>query len=285
MDINFVNWAASLGFGVIAAYVIVTVINALGESSAEFKQQQVAEGDSSLAELYIHLSPEMFFLFRMVCFLLLFTFGFFLVNMWFGLFVGAIGFYSPTWMLQHLRAKRIKKIELQLIEGLELLGSSLKSGLTLPQATELLVREFPPPISQEFALVLAETRLGVDFTDALENMATRLQSTIVYILATGVSITKRCGGDLSVIFSNIAQTIRERATIEGKLEAVTAQGRFQGLVLGLMPFALTIVLYFIDRQHVMVLFGYKMGIWAFSMVCIMVIMAQLWIRKLMQIDV
>ena len=58
-----------------------------------------------------------------------------------------------------------------------------------------------------------------------------------------------------------------------------------GLVLGLMPFALTFVLYFIDIQHVMVLFGYKMGIWAFSMVCIMVIMAQLWIRKLMQIDV
>ena len=147
------------------------------------------------------------------------------------------------------------------------------------------MREFPPPISQEFSLVLAETRLGKDFTEALEAMAARLESNIVHILATGVSVVKRCGGDLSVIFSNIAQTIRDRATVEGKLEAVTAQGRFQGLILGLMPFVLVVVLYFVDRQHVETLFTEQIGIWAFSGVCIMVILAQLWIRKLLAIDV
>ena len=285
MDIETPNWLISLGLSATAVFFVFSLINAFSESSAEFKQQQVASGDSTLAELYINLSPELFFFVRLVCFLILFVLGFFIEGVVLGIFMGVVGFAIPGLLLGNLRAKRVKKIELQLIEGLELLGNSLKSGLTLPQATELLVREFPPPISQEFALVMAETRLGVDFTDALENMAKRLKSTIVYILATGVAITKRCGGDLSVIFSNIAQTIRERATIEGKLEAVTAQGRFQGLVLGLMPFALVIILYFIDREHVMILFGYKLGIWAFTGVCIMVIMAQLWIRKLMQIDV
>ena len=148
-----------------------------------------------------------------------------------------------------------------------------------------MVREFPPPISQEFGLVLAESRLGIEFTEALENMSKRLDSTIVGILASGVAITKRCGGDLTQIFGNIAQAIRERAVIEGKLNAVTAQGRFQGLILGLMPFALVIILYFIDRDHVVTLFSYTLGIWAFTAVCIMVILAQLWIRKLMDIDV
>jgi len=285
MDIESVNWLISLGFSVTAVFFVFSLVNAFGESSAEFKQQHVAAGDSSLAELYINLSPELFFFVRVSCFVALFLIGFFIEGVVLGCFMGSVGFIIPTLLLGNLRAKRVKKIELQLIEGLELLGNSLKSGLTLPQATELLVKEFPPPISQEFALVMAETRLGVDFTDALENMAMRLKSTIVYILATGVAITKRCGGDLSVIFSNIAQTIRERATIEGKLEAVTAQGRFQGLVLGLMPFALVVILYFIDREHVTILFTYKLGIWAFTGVVIMVIMAQLWIRKLMQIDV
>jgi tight adherence protein B len=285
METEAINWIASVAMACVAMFFAVSLTGAFRESSEEFRKQQVAQGDNSLAELYINLSPEMLFLVRLVSFSVFFVFGLLIFFPIIGFIFGLVGFWLPTLVLKQLRQKRVKKIELQLIEALELLGSSLKSGLTLPQATELLIKEFPPPISQEFALVMAETRLGVDFTDALENMAKRLGSVIVEILATGVAITKRCGGDLSVIFSNIAQTVRERATIEGKLEAVTAQGRFQGLVLGLMPFALVIILYFIDRQHVITLFSYRLGIWAFTLVCIMVILAQLWIRKLMQIDV
>ena len=184
-----------------------------------------------------------------------------------------------------MKAARVKKIEQQLVDGLELLGNSLKSGLTLQQSVELLVREFPKPISQEFSLLLAETRLGVDFIDGLHKMASRLDSTIVAILASGVAITKRCGGDLTQIFQNIAQTIREQAKIEGKLDAVTAQGRFQGQILGAMPFALVGILYFVDRQHVRTLFGYQLGLIAFGAVVVMVMLAQAWIVRLMKLDV
>lgn len=196
-----------------------------------------------------------------------------------------ISFIVPMAMLRNNREKRTRRVETQLVEALELLGSSLKSGLTLPQASELVVREFPPPISEEFNVVLAETRLGVDFVDALSNMAGRLRSNIVQILASGVAVTKRSGGDMTQIFQNIAQVIRDQASIEGKLSAVTAQGRFQGLILGLMPFALMIVLYFVDPSHIEVLFGYKFGLVAVGAVVAMVILAQVWIRKLLDIDV
>ena len=271
--------------GIAVVFLTYAFLVAFGATTEELKQQQVEAGDDNLSELYIRLSPEAFFLVRLAGFIVPFALLFVFTGLILAVVVGVLGFFAPVLALNRLKAKRVRKIELQLVEGLELLGNSLKSGMTLPQATELLVKEFPAPISQEFSLVMAETRLGVDFTDALQNMAERLDSTIVQILASGVSITKRCGGDMTVIFSNIAQTIRERATIEGKLEAVTAQGRFQGMVLGLMPFALVIVLYFIDRQHVETLFKYQLGIWAFSSVIVMVILAQLWIRKLLAIDV
>jgi tight adherence protein B len=88
-----------------------------------------------------------------------------------------------------------------------------------------------------------------------------------------------------VIFQNIAQVIRDQATIEGKLFAVTAQGRFQGLILGMMPFILVCVLYFVEPSHVETLFGYKVGLYAFSLVVAMVIFAQVWIQRLLKIDV
>lgn len=251
----------------------------------ELREHQAAVGQATVDELWVNMSPDTFLVIRLILALLLFMVGYTAINTVLGVFLAVAGYAVPGWYVRRLRYKRIRKLESQLVEGLELMGNALKSGLTLPQAVELLVREFPPPISQEFSLVLSENRLGVDFTDALARMGERLNSTIVHILVSGVAITKRCGGDLTEIFQNIAATIREQALIEGKLEAVTAQGRFQGVILSIMPFALIVVLYFIDRAHVGTLFGYQMGIFAVLTVVGMVFMAQVWINHLLKIDV
>ena len=285
MNVQVIDLVSSVTLAAVTMWVVYIILSNYMDVAQDFRQQQLRAGDASLGELYLGMSPETFFIVRLLLVAFLGFVGFVIGGVVLAVLFGSFGYGIPAVYLAKLRRDRVHQIELQLVEGLELLGNSLRSGLTLPQATELLVREFPPPISQEFALVLAESRLGVDFTDALENMSKRLNSTIVGILASGVSITKRCGGDLTQIFGNIAQAIRERAVIEGKLNAVTAQGRFQGLILGLMPFALVVILYFIDRDHVVTLFSYTLGIWAFTAVCIMVILAQLWIRKLMDIDV
>ncbi|MBL7661922.1 type II secretion system F family protein [bacterium] len=266
------------------ALVAYLFVDRIQSAAQEVSQAQAEQGAKTFSDLYLSIPPELFFFGRALVALI----AFFLVmplHIVPAITAAVAGWFVPAMYLKRLKEKRLKKIEEQLVDGLELLGNGLKSGLTLQQALELLMREFPPPITQEFGMVLAETRLGVDLVDALHNMATRLNSTIVSILVAGISITKRCGGDLTEIFQNIAATIREQALIEGKLNAVTAQGRFQGLILSIMPFALIVILYFVDRGHVEILFGFKLGLIAFFAVIVMVCLAQLWIRKLLAIDV
>jgi tight adherence protein B len=41
-----------------------------------------------------------------------------------------------------------------------ILSSSLKAGLSLRQAMEVLVEEMPAPINQEFGMVLKEESMG-----------------------------------------------------------------------------------------------------------------------------
>ncbi len=268
-----------------ALFVAFTFMDKIESAASDVREQQAAMGSSTMEDLYINLPPDVFVFFRFLIAGLLFLAGTGLVNVFLGLFLAGIGWVVPIVILNNMRRKRIETIETQLIEALGLMGNALKSGLTLRQAIELLVKEFPPPISQEFNRVLAEERLGVDLPDAITNMANRLDSIIVSILASGITIVKRCGGDLTEIFQNIATTIREQATIQGKLNAVTAQGRFQGMILGLMPFALMIILWFVDRNHIETLFGYQIGLWSVALVVGMVVMAQVWIRKLLDIDV
>jgi len=285
MTETIVQYALHLFVFIVVCLFAASVLEEFEQAAADLKEHQGKGAQASLADLYIFLSPQTILSLKIVCAVVCFLPVYGLLDIVSGLIAGVLGFFAPAIYFYQLRKKRVVKVEQQLVEALELLGNSLKSGLTLPQACELLVKEFPPPISQEFSMLLAENRLGVEFTEALENMAVRLKSNIVFILASGVSITKRCGGDLTQIFTNIANTIREQANIEGKLFAVTAQGRFQGLILGLMPFALLIVLYFIDPGHVEYLFKYQIGIYAFCAVIVMVILAQVWIHKLLDIDV
>ena len=271
--------------GTAVFYLVYSFLEEVGRTTEELKSARTDKVESSLSDLYLSLSPRSFFSIRLASAAVLFLLGFLALDFILGLCLGLVGYFLPTLYVRKLRRQRVAIVEQQLVEGLELLRNALRSGLTLQQSSELLVSEFPPPISQEFSVVIAEARLGVDFTEALQNMADRLDSPIVKILATGVAITKKCGGDLGEIFGNLAETIREQARIEGKLNAVTSQGRTQGLVLGAMPFLLLIALYFIDPSHVETLFGNQVGVYAFSAVIAMVLMAQLWIRKLMNIDV
>ena len=266
-------------------YIFYIFMSEASVAAATFRSEQLKKGEEKLLDAAIFISPSVFFFTRVTLSLLLFSFFSFAIHILFGVILGLAGFFGPKIFLDNLKFKRVKKIEEQLVGGLELLGNCLKSGLNLQQAIELLVKEVPAPLSTEFTIVLAENRLGKDFNEALANMSVRLGSVVVDILATGVAITRKCGGDLTEVFSNIAQTIRDQATIEGKLDAVTAQGRFQGQILGAMPFLLILILYFANRPHVVTLFGTNLGLIAFCSVVVMVVLAQLWIRKLLDIDV
>lgn len=268
----------------IVVYLIYTCWSEVEDTSAVLKDAQKNTGINNLEELCVQISPTTFLGIQIIFAGVLFLLGT-MFSVILGMILFPIGFIIPKVYINNLRKKRIQKIEAQLVDGLELLGNALKSGLNIQQATELLVKEFPPPISNEFSQVIGETRIGADFANALDNMAVRLDSRIVSILASSVRITKKCGGDLTTIFNNVAATIREQAVIQGKLNALTAQGRFQSLVLGAMPFMLLGVLWFVDRPHVETLFTFTIGNWALIIVVIMVTLAQVWIKQLMKIDV
>ena len=55
-------------------------------------------------------------------------------------------------------------------------------------------------------------------------------------LATAILLQKETGGNLAVILDKTAAVARERERLRGQLRIYTAQGRFTGLILCVMPF-------------------------------------------------
>jgi tight adherence protein B len=82
------------------------------------------------------------------------------------------------------------------------------------------------------------------------------------LIITAILISREVGGDLTEIFDNISSTIRERHRIEGKVRALSAQGKLQGFVICAIPPGIFIALSYIAPGMIRPLYTQPLG-WAF----------------------
>ncbi|MCX5781189.1 MAG: type II secretion system F family protein [Elusimicrobia bacterium] len=181
-----------------------------------------------------------------------------------------------------------KKLELfdnQLIEALGMLANSVRAGQSFMQALENMVKDTKDPISSQFADALRQVKLGVSVNKALEEITERIRSKDLKIVITSINLARETGGNLGEILSRIADTMRERKKIRGKINALTAQGRMSGMVMGAVPFILLFVLYFIEPEIMGLLFTTLLGNLMLTVAVIMISLGMFVINKIISIDI
>lgn len=182
------------------------------------------------------------------------------------------------------RKKRRKQIEAELPDALLFIASALRAGSALSVALQVLVRDQQGPLGQEFGLVLKEQRLGVSFDDAIQKMAQRLGIPDFVLVVVALRVSKEVGGNLSEPLQALAETLRRKAILEGRIQALTAQGRIQGLVMTLFPVFLGGVLYMM-QPTMELLFTTTIGWVVMTVALVMLLLGYLMIRKIVAIDI
>nr|WP_275690423.1 type II secretion system F family protein [Luteibacter yeojuensis] len=166
-----------------------------------------------------------------------------------------------------------------------MVASSMRAGLGFAPALEGLSRDIDPPLAQEFALVLREQRLGVKPDEALENFNTRVPIQDVTLFVSAVAISRDVGGNLAESMASLSDTLRRRLIMEGKVKALTAQGRLQGIVMALLPVGLIafLSLAYPDTMHD--LYHTPMGWIVMGIAAVMEFLGYRMCRKIMSIDI
>lgn len=223
--------------------------------------------------------------------LLAIVFGFLLMlvlgrgSLLLGLLGGVLGFYAPRLWVRQLQARRLSAFNNQLGDTLILLSNSLRSGYSLLQSMETVSRELPPPMSTEFARVVREIGLGLTIEEALAHMLQRIQSDDLDLVITAINIQHEVGGNLAEILDTIAYTIRERVRIKGQIRAMTAQQRFSGYVVSLLPFILGIAMFVINPNYIGRMFNDPCGIMMLITGGMMIVAGYFVIRRITNIEV
>jgi tight adherence protein B len=201
------------------------------------------------------------------------------------LILTAVGWKVPKPIVNWLYKRRVEKFVLQMIDGLNLMSNGLKSGLSVVQALNLVVQEMPNPIQQEFNLVLSENKLGVSLEESFNNLAKRIQSDDVEMFVTAVNILKETGGNLAETFDTITTTLRERIKVEKKIQAMTAQGFYQGMIIMAIPPGLGLMLFQSDPETMMPLFTTFLGWMVLLGVLVLEVVGFILIMRIVKIEV
>ncbi|NQU09453.1 type II secretion system F family protein [bacterium] len=172
-----------------------------------------------------------------------------------GLLLATVGYFVPALFVRLHQNKRRAKFVRQLADALMLLTNSLRSGYSFLKGLELVAKEMDDPISKELHRTLREINLGATVDDALLHLGRRVDSRDLDIVISAFLVQKEVGGNLTEIMQKVAETIRERLRIQGDIKVLTAQGRFSGLVVGLLPLFVFLVILMSSPEYFKVLFG------------------------------
>ncbi len=179
---------------------------------------------------------------------------------------------------------RMKKFERQLPEALGLIARALRAGQAFPSGLKMVADEFDDPIGTEFRETIDEINFGINVNDALKNLANKIESTDLKFFVISVIIQRESGGNLADILDSIANIIRERFKLEGKIKSLAAEGKLSAIILGILPFALVMIFLIVNPGYITLLLsdiiGEIMALFAIVLMSIGIFI----MRKMIRID-
>jgi len=272
-------------FGSAAAFVIAG-IQMFRKGWVGYEQRYIKDAERRLDDIYLTIPVQHLIYLSVLCFVFLAMLaGSIFGSVIAGLLFGFAGLLAPEMLVRFLRQRRKLKFGMQLVDALMSISNALRTGFSLQQAFSLIQREMDDPISQEFRLLNTEMRLGISMEDAMNHLVERMPSEDLDLVVSAINISREIGGNLTEVFDNIADTIRERHRIEGKIRSLTSMGKMQAFVICSLPVLMIVVLNLITPELMRPLFSEPIGIGLLVLIGVLELTGILVIRKMVNIDI
>jgi tight adherence protein B len=266
-------------------FLMLVVLGVLSKAYEQYQERYIVKSMNDLSDMFLFIDPRQMLVLNIASMLLLGIGSYLLINPLVAVGATIFGFFLPMILVKHYRKRRLRKFNAQLVDALQAMANAFKAGLTFQQSIEQVSKDSYPPLQQEFGLFVKEVKLGVPLEEALNNMARRVGSDDLDLVATATNISRQLGGNMAEMYETLSSTIRERFRLEGKIDALTAQGKLQGWVVAAMPLVLGVVLNYMRPDLMQPMLDHIFGYILVAAIMVMEILGILIIRRITNIDI
>lgn len=258
----------------------------LGPALSRYREVYTEDARVKLSEIFLFIDPVRLWLCAVLLSIVAAGVVFALTRSFVVSAVAALGAArAPQYVIARLRRGRLLRFERQLPAALLSLSCAIRGGVGLSTALRHIKDHGEVPLAQEFELLLREQRLGTPFDTALENLRNRVPSEGCTLMVSALRVASQTGGNLAETLERIAHMLRERLRLQGKVHALTAQGRMQAWIVGALPILLLGALTLLEPEAMSLLWSTPLGWCALALLCGLEFAGMFLIRRIVSIDI
>jgi tight adherence protein B len=198
---------------------------------------------------------------------------------------GLLALALPRLILRILRSRWQTRLAQQLPDALALWAGLLRAGQSSQQALAQVAQRQSSPLGDELRFVLGQLRMGIPLETTFDSLEERSALPDLRLLSTLLATQRELGGNLAESLHRLAELLRGRLQMQARITSLTAQGRMQGVVVGVLPLLLLAVLYVMEREAMQVLHTTWQGWLALAAIGFLELVGFLLIRRIVRIDI
>jgi len=186
---------------------------------------------------------------------------FFFGQVWYVVLLGifAAGLGLPRWWLRFVTSRRERKFTKEFAGAIDIIVRSVKTGLPVNEALKVVSTEIPEPVSGEFRILVDGLKVGVTMEQGLKKMFERMPTAEVNFFGIVMVVQQKTGGNLSEALSNLANVLRDRKRLHGKIRAMSSEAKASAAIIGSLPPAVMGLVYMSTPEYIKLLFTSHMG--------------------------
>jgi len=170
-----------------------------------------------------------------------------------------VGLGLPRWALHFLKKRRLKKFTSEFANAIDVIVRSVKTGLPTNEALKIVAKEIPEPVRGEFANLCEGLKVGVTLDQGLKRMYDNVPTPEVNFFTIVMTVQLKSGGNLSEALGNLAAVLRDRKRLQGKIKALSAEAKASAMIIGSLPPAVMVMVYFTTPSYIEPLFTTRAG--------------------------
>jgi len=211
------------------------------------------------------------------------------IAFWMGMFPLALGvgyllYIAPRFILQFLIERRKMLLRDQMVSATVALANSCRAGLSLAQGLETVAKEAPQPLSIEIKRIVTDYEHGKPLPEAIRDARDRLELDSFTLFSTAVLVAMERGGRVTNALERISESMQETQRLERKLSADTASGKSVVLLLTVFPFFFLGLMFLMQYENTMMVFGTIIGQFIMLLVMAMVYFGARWCQSILNIE-
>jgi tight adherence protein B len=189
-------------------------------------------------------------------------------------------------MVVSTRANRTRReFEGQLADNLQVVAAAMRAGQSFTGALAVALEDAAEPARRELQRTVTDERLGVPLDEALRRTADRMHSEELEYVGLVATLQRETGGNTAEVLDRVTDTIRERAELKRLVRTLTAQGKFGGMIVSMVPVALAALFLVIRPGYFDPLVNRPIGVAMIVLAVAMLATGWIAIRKIVDIEV